>query len=151
MATPKSVLIQDKPVSVYNFSTSYLDDDVTVKDDEINEVKAELLVKSLFPSLGAPKVSSIIETAVSLCSRAISNIMTGVNVLWRSSSKAHSTEESLTSSPASLALLLISTLTCSSSSHSTSLPSGGESRELSQSISFELLGVHSFQQVRDGL
>ena len=70
MAAPISVFVQDKPVSVYNFSTSNLDDDddVTVKDDEINEVKAELLVKSLFPSLGAPKVSSIIETAVSLCS-----------------------------------------------------------------------------------
>ena len=61
------VFVQDKPVSVYNFSTSNLDD-VTVKDDEINEVKAELLVKSLFPSLGAPNVSSIIEIAVSLSS-----------------------------------------------------------------------------------
>ena len=50
MATPKSVFVQDKPVAVYNFPTSTID-----AVDEINEVKAALLVKSLFPSLGAPK------------------------------------------------------------------------------------------------
>ena len=54
-ATPLNVLIQDKPVAVYNFPTSNLDDDTTVYVDEINEVKAALLVKSLFHSLGAPK------------------------------------------------------------------------------------------------
>ena len=54
MATPKSVFVQDKPVSVYNFPTSVLNDDIDAVD-EINEVKAALLVKSLFPSLGAPK------------------------------------------------------------------------------------------------
>ena len=51
MATPKSVFVQDKPVAVYNFPTNVHNDDVA----EINEVKAALLVKSLFPSLGAPK------------------------------------------------------------------------------------------------
>ena len=50
MAAPKSVFVQDKPVAVYNFPTSTID-----AVDEINEVKAALLVKSLFPSLGAPK------------------------------------------------------------------------------------------------
>ena len=53
MATPKCVFVQDKPVAVYNFPTNVHDDDV----DEINEVKAALLVKSLFPSLGASKCS----------------------------------------------------------------------------------------------
>ena len=52
MATPKCVFVQDKPVAVYNFPTNVHDDDDV---DEINEVKAALLVKSLFPSLGAPK------------------------------------------------------------------------------------------------
>ena len=50
-ATPLIVFVQDKPVAVYNFPTNVHNDDV----DEINEVKAALLVKSLFPSLGAPK------------------------------------------------------------------------------------------------
>ena len=50
MAAPKSIFVQDKPVAVYNFPTSTIDD-----VDEINEVKTVLLVKSLFPSLGAPK------------------------------------------------------------------------------------------------
>ena len=50
MATPKCVFVQDKPVAVYNFPTSTID-----AVDEIYEVKAALLVKSLFPSLGAPK------------------------------------------------------------------------------------------------
>ena len=49
-ATPHNVLIQDKPDAVYNFPTSTIDD-----VDEINEVKAALLVKSLFHSLGVPK------------------------------------------------------------------------------------------------
>ena len=52
MAAPKSVFVQDKPVAVYNFPTHVHDDDEAF---EINEVKAALLVKSLFPSLGAPK------------------------------------------------------------------------------------------------
>ena len=52
MAAPKSIFVQDKPVAVYNFPTNVHDDDDV---DEINEVKAALLVKSLFPSLGAPK------------------------------------------------------------------------------------------------
>ena len=51
MAAPKSIFVQDKPVAVYNFPTNVHNDDV----DEINEVKTALLVKSLFPSLGAPK------------------------------------------------------------------------------------------------
>ena len=46
-AAPLIVFIQDKPDAVYNFLKSTI--------DEINEVKAALLVKSLFPSLGAPK------------------------------------------------------------------------------------------------
>ena len=50
MAAPKSIFVQDKPVAVNNFPTSTID-----AVDEINEVKAALLVKSLFPSLGAPK------------------------------------------------------------------------------------------------
>ena len=54
MAAPKRVFVQDKPVAVYNFPTSVLNDDIDAVD-EINEVKAALLVKSLFPSLGAPK------------------------------------------------------------------------------------------------
>ena len=49
-AAPLIVFIQDKPDAVYNFPTSTIDD-----VDEINEVKAALLVKSLFHSLGAPK------------------------------------------------------------------------------------------------
>ena len=48
------LFVQDKPVAVYNFPTSVLNDDIDAVD-EINEVKAALLVKSLFPSLGAPK------------------------------------------------------------------------------------------------
>ena len=56
-ATPLIVFIQDKPVAVINFATSNLDDNVEDEDDEIhvNEVNAVQLVKSLFPSLGAPK------------------------------------------------------------------------------------------------
>ena len=54
MAAPKYVFVQDKPVAVYNFPTNVLNDDIDAVD-EINEVKAALLVKSLFPSLGAPK------------------------------------------------------------------------------------------------
>ena len=54
-ATPHNVLVQDKPVAAYNFATSTLDEDVDIAIDEINEVKAALLVKSLFHSLGAPK------------------------------------------------------------------------------------------------
>ena len=54
MATPKSVFVQDKPVAAYNFYASILDEHVD-EAFEINEVKAALLVKSLFPSLGAPK------------------------------------------------------------------------------------------------
>ena len=52
-AAPLIVFIQD----VINFATSALDDYIEIEDDEIhvNEVKAALLVKSLFPSLGAPK------------------------------------------------------------------------------------------------
>ena len=56
-AAPLIVFIQDKPDAVINFATSTLDDYIEIEDDEIhvNEVKAALLVKSLFPSLGAPK------------------------------------------------------------------------------------------------
>ena len=45
MAAPKSVYVQDKPVAVYNFPTSVVNDAV----DEINEVKAELLVSPFSP------------------------------------------------------------------------------------------------------
>ena len=56
-AAPLIVFIQDTPDAVINFATSTLDDYIEIEDDEIhvNEVKAALLVKSLFPSLGAPK------------------------------------------------------------------------------------------------
>ena len=54
MATPKSVFVQDKPVAADNFHACILNEHVD-EAFEINEVKAALLVKSLFPSLGAPK------------------------------------------------------------------------------------------------
>ena len=55
-----TVFVQDKLLTVVNFATSTLDDNVEDEDYEINEVKAALLVKSLFPSLGAPKCPKLI-------------------------------------------------------------------------------------------
>ena len=62
-ATPLIVLMQDKLVAVYDFATSNLDD-ITVNDDEINEVKAAQLVKIIVPFSWSTKVSSIKVTAV---------------------------------------------------------------------------------------
>ena len=62
-ATPLIVLMQDKLVAVYDFATSNLDD-ITVNDDEINEVKAAQLVKIIVPFSWSTKVSSLKVTAV---------------------------------------------------------------------------------------
>ena len=55
--------MQDKLVAVYDFATSNLDD-ITVNDDEINEVKAAQLVKIIVPFSWSTKVSSLKVTAV---------------------------------------------------------------------------------------
>ena len=89
-ATPLIVLMQDKLVAVYDFATSNLDD-ITVNDDEINEVKAAQLVKIIVPFSWSTKVSSIKVTPVaSLSSSKASLAISRATTTFINNSQARS-------------------------------------------------------------
>ena len=89
-ATPLIVLMQDKLVAVYDFATSNLDD-ITVNDDEINEVKAAQLVKIIVPFSWSTKVSSVKVTPVaSLSSSKASLAISRATTTFINNSQARS-------------------------------------------------------------
>ena len=89
-ATPLIVLMQDKLVAVYDFATSILDD-ITVNDDEINEVKAAQLVKIIVPFSWSTKVSQLNATAVaSLSSSKASLAISRATTTFINNSQARS-------------------------------------------------------------